>query len=76
MNIYLKHEPENKTKFDRGDVLGYEGSPTSFMVVGEDDLYLHTFVLGTGQYWGIAKFHEENINCLLRLERSKDAACV
>jgi hypothetical protein len=68
MKIWLKHEPENKTKFNPGDVLGYEKSPTKFMVVGEDDLYLHTFVLGTGQYWGIAKLINsgDNIKCLDR----------
>uniref|UniRef100_A0A6M3JEX1 Uncharacterized protein n=1 Tax=viral metagenome TaxID=1070528 RepID=A0A6M3JEX1_9ZZZZ len=64
--LWLKHNPEDKTEFKPGDILGYEGSPNKFMVVGEDDLYLHTFILFTGTYWGIAKFKEENIKCLVK----------
>jgi len=68
MKIWIKHKPENETKFNPGDVLGYENSPTRFMVVGEDDIYLHTFILGTGQYWGVFKLKDENIKCLIRHE--------
>ena len=72
MNIFIKHEPENATNFNPGDVLGYEGSPTKFMVVGEDDLYLHTFVLGTGDYWGVFKLNgRDNLDCIIRHERGK-----
>jgi len=70
MDILIKHEPENDTKYNAGDVLGYKDSPTRFMVVGEDDLYLHTFVLGTGQYWGVAKLSPENLSCLITHQRS------
>ena len=72
MEIWLKHEPENKTIFNPGDVLGYEGCTTRFMVVGEDDIYLHTFILGTGQYWGVFKLRDENIKDLIRYERAKE----
>lgn len=69
MKIWLKHEPENQTIYNKGDVIGYKDSPTKLMVVGEDDLYLHTFVLGTGQYYGVFKLNNgENIDCLIRHE--------
>jgi len=70
MEILLKHEPENKTKYNAGDVLGYKDSPSRFMVVGEDDLYLHTFVLGTGQYFEVFKLKPENLSSLITHERA------
>lgn len=67
MKIYLMKNPENKTKFESGDVLGYEGSQSRFMAVGEDDMYLHTFTLNTGKYWGVLK-KDENLSCLIRFK--------
>ncbi|HBI71520.1 MAG TPA: hypothetical protein DDZ22_21620 [Massilia sp.] len=72
MSIEIKHAPAGKTDFARGEILGYEGSPTRFMVVGEDDLYLHTFILGTGMYWGVRK-EEQNLACLVRYSAAQPA---
>ena len=72
MSIEIKHAPAGKTDFARGEILGYEGSPTRFMVVGEDDLYLHTFILGTGMYWGVRK-EEPNLACLVRYSAAQPA---
>ena len=69
MNITLKHAPENETNYSAGDTLGYKDSPTRFMVVWEDDLYLHTFVIGTGQYWGVFKLKTENLSCLIKFKK-------
>jgi hypothetical protein len=58
MKINIKHKPTNPTKFKTGDVLHYESSPTQFIVVGEDNMYVHTFFIngtGKGHYWGILK---------------------
>lgn len=73
MSIEIKHAPAGKTDFARGEILGYEGSPTRFMVVGEDDLYLHTFILGTGMYWGVRK-EEPNLACLVRYSAAQPAS--
>ena len=67
ISIEIKIAPLLPTKFKKGDVLKYEGRPTQLMVVGEDDQYLHTFMLGSGNYYGIHKHspQNENIECLL-----------
>ena len=70
MQINMEHKPENKSRFSVGDLLGYKGSPTRFMVVGEDELYVHTFVIGTGQYWGIFKLKEDNLSCVTKFDWS------
>ena len=72
MSIEIKHAPAGKTDFARGEILGYERSPTRFMVVGEDDLYVHTFILGTGMYWGVRK-EEQNLACLVRYSAAQPA---
>ena len=72
MSIEIKHAPAGKTDFARGEILGYEGSPTRFMVVGEDDLYLHAFILGAGMYWGVRK-EEPNLACLVRYSAAQPA---
>lgn len=64
IDIIPKVRIENPTKFHSGDILGYKNSSTEFLVVGEDDLYLHTFTLDRGQYWGIFKLQPANIECL------------
>ena len=46
VSIEIKHDPYDQTEFQPGEILEYEGSPTRFMVVGEDDAYLHTFIPG------------------------------
>jgi hypothetical protein len=64
VKINIKANPVNRTKFNKGDNLKYKGdSPTVMLVTGEDDMYLHTFVIGTGDYWGVLKVHP-NLSCL------------
>ncbi len=65
-SITVKHEPENFTGFEKGTVLTYEKSDASLLVIGEDDVYLHTFT-PTGNYYGILKA-KPNLECLVTVE--------
>jgi hypothetical protein len=58
IQITIDPSPENPTRFKRGSIIGYKDSPMRFMVVGENAIYLHTFVLGSGRYYGIFKARE------------------
>ena len=66
MKIELMFKPESPTGFKAGDKAGYERSDTRLLVVGEDDLFLHTFIIETGEYWGVSKTHTGNIESLIK----------
>lgn len=59
MNIEILHKSKvnNPTDFDKGDVLEVIGNKldSRWLVVGEDNLFLHTFWIQTGDYLGINK---------------------
>lgn len=64
MNIEIKHAPRSPTGITRGSVLAYDGSPQRLLVVGEDDAYLHTFIMDSGAYYGVFKA-PDNLGCLV-----------
>lgn len=73
VTMTMEQEPHNPTKFERGDVLYYKDCPSRFMVVGENDTYLHTFLLNgeaPGSYWGIFKA-VPNLGALVRVEKGQ-----
>lgn len=70
IEIKLKSLTENPTEFEKGDVIKFIQNEldTAFLVVGENDLFLHTFCLQGGAYIGINKNpHADNLKAIEKI---------
>ena len=66
-SIDIMKDPFEPTDFKKGEIVGL-GDATA-LVVGEDDIYLHTFIITgeqKGSYHGVRKL-EKNLTSLRRL---------
>jgi hypothetical protein len=57
IEILMKSKVDNPTEFEAGDIIQYDGNAlnTKCLVVGENHLFLHSFCIETGGYYGINK---------------------
>jgi len=59
MNIEIMNKimVDNPTEFDKGDTIGFIGNElnATFIVVGENHVFLHAFCIQNGDYVGINK---------------------
>ena len=55
----FKENPK-RTKIPLGKLKLPEGASGELLYVGEDDLYLHCFVVNSGAYYGIFKSDDDN----------------
>lgn len=55
MNIEIKNNPIMPTDFPKGSKVCFVGGGNECLCAGEDDQYLHLFLLSTGDYHGVLK---------------------
>jgi hypothetical protein len=70
IEILMKSKVDNPTDFSIGDIFQFNGNAlnTKCLVVGENHLFLHSFCIETGMYYGINKNPKtDNLKSIIKI---------